>query len=398
MHRWLVTRSAWSVVPMGWIWILSLLALTGLPVRITPVSGEPYRAELQNVTADGVQVAVDGNEQTVPFSELSRIDRREPSAIPEPSIGVGLADGSRLRVEGVAIEGSSATLTLRQQEPLTVPVKQLQWIRFRPPSPAVDDAWLGLLGDPQANDILVIRREGDALDQVSGIVLGVDATNVRFDLGNRELPAPINRLEGIIFGGTGRPAETAIRVVDTSGSQWAVASLESSGDGKSLELELPSGVRRTLPWEQVESLHFAGNLQLLAAEQPVESRYDPLIELPVAAEKLAAWLGPRADGQRDLVLRSRSSVTYRVDPKHSTFATRIAPDGSVAAGSGCTVRVLADGQPAWSETVLPADAPRGVELNLNGVRRVTLEVDYGEGEARSDAGDVIRFIEPRLLQ
>lgn len=383
---------------MGWIWILSLLAAAGLQVRVTPVAGEPYQAELQSVTAEGVQVAVGGDERTVPFSELSRIDRSKPSAARGPAISVGMADGSRLKAEQVTIAGSSATLALQQQEALTVAVKQLQWIRFRPPSPAVDDAWLGLLGDPQANDILVIRREGDALDQVSGIVLGVDATNVRFDLGNRELPAPIARLEGIIFGGTGRPAETAIRVVDVFGSQWAVASIGSSPDGESLTLELPGGTRRTLPWEQLESLHFAGNLQLLAAEQPVESRYAPLIELPVAEAKLAAWLGPRAVEDRDLVLRSRSSVTYRVDPKYSTFATRIAPDASVAAGSGCTVRVLVDGQPEWSETVLPADAPRGVELNLDGARRVTLEVDFGEGEARSDAGDVIRFIEPRLLQ
>lgn len=383
---------------MGWIWVLALLAAAGIEVRVTPAAGEPYRAQLQGVSGEGVKLSVDGDDRAVPFNELIRVDRSEPAGGRSPAISVGLADGSRLKAEGVAIEQSEATLQLPRQEDLTVPVKQLQWIRFRPPSPAVDDAWLGLLGDPQANDVLVIRRSGNSLDQASGIVVGIDEANVRFDLGNRELPAPISRLEGIVFGGTGRPAESAIRIIDTSGSEWAVASLESSSEGEGLTMELPSGQRRELPWEQLGSLRFEGNAQILAAEQPSESDYAPLIELPLPDDKLAAWLGPKSDRDRDLVLRSRSSVTYRVDPKFNTFASRIAPDSSVAAGSGCVVRVLIDGRPVWSETVLPADQPRGVELNLDGARRVTLEVDYGEGEARSDAGDVIRFIEPRLLQ
>lgn len=376
----------------------------GFPVRVTPVSGEPYAAALEDFSGDQITLAVDGQQRTVARAEISRIERTQPAAIQGPSLSVALANGSRLKCEGLTIAGAQATIQLRRQEDLTVPVRELRWIRFRPPSPTVDDAWLGLLGDQRAEDILVIRRSTDTIDQVSGVVLGADATTVRFSVGDQEVPAPVAKLEGIVFGSSAAAGESegsAITVADTLGSQWSVISLnieDAESEGAALQMEFSDGQKRSLLLEQIDSIRFEGNTQLLAAESPVESEYAPLIQLPLGQDRLLRWLGPRVDGDRDLVLRSRSSVTYRIDPKFRSFASRIAPDRSVAAGGGCDVRILVDGEVVWSETILPADDPRGVELEVGDARRITLEVDYGDGEGRSDAGDVIRFIEPRLLQ
>ncbi|WP_164101344.1 NPCBM/NEW2 domain-containing protein [Candidatus Laterigemmans baculatus] len=382
----------------------------GLAVRVTPVAGEPYAAELEAITAETLTLLVAGESKSVPRAEITRIEATEPAAIQGPTVSVGLADGSRLKAEGFRIEGSEATLELRRQEPLEVPVRGLRWVRFRPPSPTIDNAWLGLLGDDRAEDMLVIRRSAETIDQVNGVVIGADATTVRFSVGDQEVPAPVARLEGIVFGGSaaaGEAESSGITVVDTLGSQWAVRSLTLASVANLsaaeraegvLEMEILDGQQRSLRLDQLDSIRFEGNTQLLAAESPVESQYTPLVQLPIDQPRLLRWLGPRVEGDRDLILRSRSSVTYRVDPKFGAFATRIAPDASVAAGGGCDVRILVDGEVVWNETVLPSDAPRGVELDLGSARRVTLEVDYGDGEGRSDAGDVIRFIEPRLLQ
>lgn len=382
----------------------------GLPVRVTPVAGEAYAAELEGISGEAISLAVDGQQRSVSKSEISRIEATAPSAVQGPSLSVALANGSRLKCEAVLIDGSQATIQLRRQENLVVPVRGLRWVRFRPPSPTVDDAWLGLLGDDRAEDLLVIRRSTDTIDQVSGVVLGADATTVRFSVGDQEVPAPVAKLEGIVFGSSaaaGDAESAAITVVDTLGSQWSVVSvsLESVADltdaereDAALRMEFTDGKQRALRLDQLDSIRFEGNTQLLAAESPVESEYAPLIQLPLPEQSLHRWLGPRVDGDRDLVLRSRSSVTYRIDPKFRSFASRIVPDPSVAAGGGCDVRILVDGEVVWNETILPSDDPRGVELAVGEARRITLEVDYGDGEGRSDAGDVIRFIEPRLLQ
>jgi hypothetical protein len=254
-----------------------------------------------------------------------------------------------------------------------------------------------MLTQDSANDRLVIRRDGAVLDQVAGVVDTVTESTVNFVVGSNEVAAPVERLEGVLFGGVKVAENRGLAVVDVFGSVWAAKKLLATEAGEAVSFEAISGETRRLPLELLSEIRFADTAFRLAGSEPVERSYQPLVEAPVDAQRLAAWLGPRVvDG--DLVLRSRSSVTYRLEPGYRMLALEVLPDRSVAAGTGAVVRIKLDERIVWEQQVAPSDDPRGLEMPVENARRVTFEVDFGEETSRGDAGDVIRFARPRLVQ
>jgi hypothetical protein len=376
--------------------LMTLLAAASLPVRVTPVSSEAYEAELTGATAQGFVVEVDGATQTLAPETLQLIERRGPARSGSPGLTVQLRDGSRLKADGVTVADGQVTLELRRQPAPEIAVERLQWIRFQPPSEAVDPQWLGMLDREAAQDTLVIRREGDKLDRVGGVITGIGAEAVAFELDGQAIEAPLARLEGVIFGGTKNDTSAPpIRLTDRYGSVWHLASLGSSDQGESLAVVSVGGVEFELPLDLISRIELASGVQFLAASEPAASGYQPYIAAPEGIERLGKWLGPQAVADRDLLLRSRSSVDYRVAPGFQKFLTTMAIDPSVQRGGGCDVRLLIDGEVAWSESLSINGDPLGVELPLQGASRLRIEVDYG---GDGDVGDLVRFRQPRLIK
>lgn len=383
---------------MEWASILVCLVWGALQVQVTPVAGEPFAAELTAIDDAGIRLQVGGESRLWKAEQISRLERSGVEPELGPVIAVGLRDGSRLKADSVAIAGKDLRVTLRNQPVLSIAVKEAAWIRYRAPSDGLNDAWLGFLNQESAADRLIVRRSATAIDQMSGIVQSADGTKVEFDLGEQVVPAPVARLEGVLFGGRSEMGDTPLIVTDQWGSEWGATAVHWVDSGAELRVTLSNGQERQLAIDQFRSLRFKGTATRLADEQPLEKKYVPMVELSLDKQLVEAWFGPQSNESGDLVLQSRTSLVYRVEPKHKTFVAQIAPASSVASGTGAMVRVYLDDRIVWSETVMPDDAPRGVEIGVDNARRLTLEVDFGDGEARGDTGDIIRFVEPRLLQ
>lgn len=379
----------------GFIWIVVAAAL---PVQVTPASGDAFAANLVGFQDGTLQLEVSGERRSLSLEQLSRLERTEDPDIPAPTMSAALRGGTRLKIEGLRISGETATLLMRRQPSLEIPLKQLDWVRFRQASAGTDPEWLGIVGQQQVDDILVIRRSADAIDQAPGIVTGADADKVEFDLGGSIIPAPVAKLEGIVFANRSPQEASGTTVTDVMGSVWAIESLASGTEQGTVMMTLTNSVRRELKLDQIRSIQFADGATFAASLEPVTSDYTPLVKTSLDQALLKKWLGPNSDNDRDLVLRSRSSVTFRVDPEWSKFVALVVPDRRVEAGSGAVVRVRLGDETAWEQTIVPGDPAKGIELDVGNVSRVTLEVDFGDEAARGDAGDVIRFIEPRFLK
>jgi hypothetical protein len=376
----------------------NVAAATVLPVQVTPADGTPYAANLVGISENGIQLEIAGTSKTVALEDVRRIQRSQAADVTPPTMSAGLRGGSRLRSEGLRIKDEVATLLMRRQDAMQIPLSQLDWVRFRSENAAIDPDWLGIVGQQQVDDILVIRRSATAIDQAPGIVLGADESKVEFDLGGSAVPAPIAKLEGVVFANRSPQEPTGTIVTDIMGSQWSVESLAAGSSADNVTLVLSSDVRRELRLDQIDSIRFTDGSTLLATLEPVSSDYQPLIKLSIDPDLLKQWLGGRSDNNRDLILRSRSTVVYRVDADAAKFVSLVAPDRRVEAGSGAIVRVRLGDQVAWEQSIAPGDDAKGVELDVSDSSRITLEVDYGDGPNRGDAGDVIRFIEPRFLK
>lgn len=376
--------------------LLTLLASGGLPVRVTPVSGSPYDADLLGVNEKTFQMRVGEEEKSVAYDDLQAIKRRGDAPSGSPRLRVQLRDGSRLAGDEVTVADDQATIELRRQAALKVPVSQLRWIRFQPATPAVEAQWLGMLDREAPNDTLVIRREGDNLDRVGGIVRGIDQTAVAFTLDGQPLDAPRERLEGVLFGGEDRiPEAPAIRLTDTYGSEWHLAELRPGSDDGTLTAVLVGGRTHEVPTELIDKIELASSVEFLAASDAVHSEYQPHIGAPAGVEILSEWLQPHAHDDRDLVMRSRSSIEYRVEPGFQKFISSLAIDPSVEQGGSCDIRLLVDGKLSWEQSLSVNGEPLGVELPLQNARRIRIEVDYG---GDGDVGDVVRFHQPRLIK
>ena len=102
------------------------------------------------------------------------------------------------------------------------------------------------------------------------MIEGIADGKVAFDLDGSKLSAPIDRLEGVVFGGTDSAADSAkIQVRDVYQSEWFAMALEFGGAGKPLTLWLADSVSIWLPLEHIESIRWSGGVIMLAAETPV---------------------------------------------------------------------------------------------------------------------------------
>lgn len=379
--------------------MLAAALLAAVNVRVTTLDGEIFTGQLSQLDAAGVNLRGEAAVQ-IPLDRVLSIEQVEPVSVSGINSSVGLRSGSRVAVDGLTSSESSVELAIRGGGTLRLPLKQLTWIRFRGASPAVDPQWLGLVEKQRVADSLVVRRPGDAIDQVEGVVLAIGAESVSFSLDGETMQAPIARLEGLLLGGavSAEPENAAppgIVLEDIHGSRWVATSL-GQGDDAKVRLNLSEESFYELPLDAIRKVELRGAIEFLASQPPVESGYTPYVSLGLSKGLLSDWLGSQVLEDRDLVLRSTSHVEYRVGEGFQTLAGSVELAPEVTAGSDCVVRVMLDSKVAWEQTLDVTDPdPRGFELPLGGVRRIRFEVVAGNG---GDLGDTVRFRQPRMLK
>ena len=392
---------------MGWISVLAILVAATVNVRVATLDGDSIIGDMVELGPDGVRFADDDGGRLVPLAEILSIERVDAVASMPAAGRVELAGGSRLAFESITADDSSARLKLAGRMELSVPLKRLSWVRFRPASPAVDPQWIGLIERARVADSLVVRRSGDSIDEVSGVVLAIGPETVSFSLDGDAMRAPVTRLEGLLFaapGGDETGAASAdgsgITIDDIHGSRWQAVSLsvgsDSDGDQPIVGLELAGDIRHELPLSQILKVELSGSVEFLAGQTPAEMAYQPLLPLGLSDNLLTTWLGPEVISGRDLVMRSTSHIEYRVSEGFQRLngGVELAPE--VASGGTCVVRVVLDGKNSWEETLdVVAPKPRGFDLPIDGVRRIRFEVDAA---TVGDVGDTIVIRQPRMTK
>lgn len=376
--------------------VLAVLLATAIQVRITTIDGTARDASLSNVAQTGLTIDVDGTTQTLALEEVLSVSSLDPAATTTPAMRVELFAGSRIAVTETVTADSRLVLKPRDQPALSLPLTQIRWIRFRPASPAVDPQWLGLIDKVRTADALIVRRAGNALDEVQGIVKSISADAVTVDLEGDDLLAPIDKLEGILFANSAvRPQEGKIIVEDTLGSRWRVVSFKS-GSSDAMTLDLGNGITHEIPLRQLRKIETTGSVLFLASETPAQSSYRPVSKLGLNEDVVNRWFAAGPNEGRDLVMHADADAEYRIKDGFSTLMGSVQLDASVVAGGKCSMRIMLDDQVVWDQVFDVDDpAPRGYELPLGKARRVRFEVmNAGDG----DIGDTLRLRQPRLVK
>jgi hypothetical protein len=376
-------------------WVLCIWVLAILPVRVTTSDGETVEGKLRRISAVGLMVDRDGETIELPFDRLAKLEPLAVEAASGRSFIVSLLDGSKIAARDLSLSDESLTIQPRRQQPLLVQVKDVKSIRFRGASTNTDPLWLGLLEREGRGDLLAIRRDGDRLDPYPGIVQGIEDGIVSFDMEGTSVQAPIEKLEGVVFGGNRSVAEDApIRVRDVYGSTWAVDEILPSETDQPLHIALGGDIVHELPLTQIVSIRWSSGLQLLASSPAARKSFEPYFRSNVDPAILDGWFAPNSVGESDLMMRGESSIEFRVEEGFKTLAGSVQRVESVRQAGEVTVRILVDDQVKWEERI-EGQQRLGFELSVDQARRVRIEVDCGED---GDLGDAVRISRPRLMK
>ena len=334
------------------IWGACIWGLAIFPVRVTTSDGQTVQGKLGGISDVGLKVDRDGETVELPFDRLASLEPLAVEAASGRSFLISLLDGSKIAARDVSLSDEALMIQPRRQQPLLVKLKEVKSIRFRAASTNTDPLWLGLLEREGRGDMLAIRRDGDRLDPYPGVVQGIVNGVVAFDMDGTLVQAPIEKLEGVIFGGNRSIAEDApIRVRDVYGSTWAVAEILPSEPDQPLRVALGGGIVHELPLTHIVSIRWSSGLQLLAASPAAQRSFQPYFPTSLDASLLDAWFAPDTVGESDLLMQGESSIEFRVEEGFKTLSGSVQREQSVRQAGEVTFRILVDDQVNWEESI-----------------------------------------------
>jgi len=112
-------------------------------------------------------------------------------------------------------------------------------------------------------------------------------------------------------------------------------------------------------------------------------------------------VGPalRLGGQtydRGLGTQSRTLLAYRLDPKAKRFQALVGLDDAAGPLGNVVFKVLVDGKPRYESPSMGAgEAPRAVDVALEGGKVLILTTEFGERGDVQDSGD---WVEARIIR
>lgn len=390
-------------------------------VAVATLDGKALSGKLQAITAEALQLQTADGPQTIPVANLLSVVPEDPpeKAAAESPLRVELTDGSILVVGSYTASGGTAKFAFAGN-PAELRTRRLAAVRFQEPTPAIEEQWRKIRAESGATGDLVLIRKGDAIDHVEGILGEVTEENVELDLDGSKIPVKRTRIDGLVYfhRQSEDSADPMALVLLADGSQLAAAKLATTD--ASLAVETLAGFKTEVPWQQLRKLDFsAGKIQYLnvalgasdGALLPDEEKVTEFLQLKGAFPAIREFYRPRSNSwgvrrplklqgqvyERGLALRSRTELVYRIRGKYRRFQAIAGVDESVAGQSNnLRLTISGDGRTLLDELIHGTDEPRELDLDISGVSRLEIKVDYGDDGL--DAADLLNLCEARVTK
>jgi hypothetical protein len=138
--------------------------------------------------------------------------------------------------------------------------------------------------------------------------------------------------------------------------------------------------------------------------EPETVEWRPYFQSAATPASLSKWFEPKdapliLNGEsydKGLALHSRTLVSYRLTKNFRRFQATVGIDERFRGTANLTFSVLGDNRTLLNRKVKGDDEPFEIELDLEGVRRLRILVDFGDD--RSDAGDLLYLCNARLVK
>ena len=400
-----LTRRALFVVTLG------LATATVSADDLTTNGGKKVTGKLVSVDAQGVTFSTSDAQVKIPGKEIVVLDLGN-KIVPVPKdketgkdlkvTEIELTDGSVFRTTRFVLKGKNVETELFPG-PANVPVPAFQLpisslfsVMRDAGESKTREAWKKMLASRGKRDMYVMR-EADTLNFVQGTILSGTENgkelNFENENGSKASFLQSRATGGLVFA-QAQPAQvpqTLCKVFDVFGNTLIAQSVEMSPSG--VIVKTVSGVE--IKYQSSAALakfdYNQGNVAYL-------SDLDPQVEAPeIPADEKGLRLNLAVPYTRDqglagellklgtdsfakgLVIAPDTILTFNINGDYRDFkATLGLPDASPDANLSAKVTIEADGRVLFSESIKRKDKPKGLALDVKGVKqlRVIVEGDF----------------------
>jgi len=392
--------------------LLLALTLGAAPpeFEVRTITGQTLTGTLESLDAKQVTLGTADGPVKLQVAALMEIAPKEKATPAEDETGVWieLVDGSKLVGRAYTVSKRKARITLVGGRTLDVPVSGVANVRLQTVSAGVEAEWSQILDMELTKDLLVLRKD-DVVDYHKGHLEDVDDAVVKFDLDGDVLPIKRSKILGLRYyhPPNGNLPEAVCLLSDATGSQWWVHELTLSGE---LQWTTPGGLEMTRPLAEVTKIDFSGGkIVFLSDLKPESVDYTPYFGTSKDLPVLGQFFGPRMDtnlesgplklGNKEygkgLALHSRTKMVYRLPDRFRRLKAVVGIDDGVRPHGDVQLVIRGDDQVLLDEKLTGTDPPKPIDLDVTGVRRITILVDFGE---KLDVADHLDLCEARITK
>jgi hypothetical protein len=342
-------------------------------------------------------------------------------------VDVELTDGSVLPAIEYRSNASRANITLAgpassQADTLTLAKRQVAAVRLQQLDARLIEQWNDIRDLEPAADVIVLKQEGQNLDYAEGVLGDVSADKVAFEMDGKAVTVDRKKVAGFFFFRRGDPArvEPRFSIYGRSGLKANGQSVRLSGD--LIQLTTAGGTKLDWPLDDIYLADFsAGKLVYLSDLTPATSDATPLIALPSGTSLASKYFEPRRDQsayggpltlasgddranlsdaaqqtfQKGLAVRSQTEMVYRLPSDYRRLIAVAGIDPATRASGNVRLEILGDDRSLFSADVKGTDAPLTIDLDIAGVKRLKIVVNYGQN---LDTGDWLILGDLRIVK
>ncbi|MCI0356856.1 MAG: NPCBM/NEW2 domain-containing protein [Planctomycetaceae bacterium] len=375
------------------IWIAAGAAIAQEPpaasgATLVLLDGESVAAKSLSLAAG--KITGEGVPDGLTLDDLRRIELSSASpAIDKPAVVVELRGGGRILGKAATIGDDKCQVEWSLGERLSVPIDVVRAIRFGPePAGEFDKS----LAAPAADADRIFFKVDGKSDSVSGLIAGLTAEQLTFQMEGQERTLPRAQLVGIVVAQP-QAADEATRVTVHLRDGSRLAGDLAAIAGERATMVLPGGGQVEFPWTAARSVHVRSTrVAFLSDLKPVEVDEATLVTLPRPWQRDKSVLGkPLTLGTRvfdkGIGVHARSALTFAAGRKYDVLAAVIGIDAAAAGKGDCVFQVLGDGQSLFTQRIKGNDPPQTVNLDISRFEQITLLVEPGEGLDLADHAD-----------
>lgn len=405
------------------MWVLLLVAsLGGVSITATPHTGSSKTGELLSVKDGVIRIQAEDGPVDLPFKTLKGLTFNPPEgATFDPHTGpvVELVDGSKLAATTYAAKDGEAFIKTGQGE-IKVSTRRVKAVLLRNQRnfPSLQETWRALLDGPRTGDLVVVRRTRDAggerventLDQLDCVLYDMDAKQLTFARDGNRRQVPLEKLEGVVYFHPQAPELASPLAVIQTHDDAEFAAHQWQSDGEKVSIETRAGVAVTLAASEIKRVRFeGGDVVYLSDLKPQSIQWRPFIPTQIGSERLEKLYAPRFDEanngdplrlepggdvyEKGIALHSRTELIYRLTQPYKRLQADVGLDPRFRHAGNVELVISSEKGQLFRKAVTP-DAPRfELDVDIDGARRLTIVVDFGEGW---DVSDYLNLCDARV--